>query len=111
MGNLTEIQKLVKRQKSYMKGLLVMTEKLFDIQNQIAELNLREIKKSQTNSNIETDLLSSGKVCKLLGISSSTLYRMRINDEFPSVKIEGRKNVMFQKSEIKKFINKTKSAK
>ena len=36
MEEVIDIQKLLRRQKAYMKGILVMTEKLFEIQTQIA---------------------------------------------------------------------------
>lgn len=108
MGNLTEIQKLVQKQKLCMKNILVLTNRLYEVQNKIAELNLRELKENQTNSNKETDLLTSDAVCKLLNISSSTLYRMRTYNDFPSVKFKGRKNVMFNKQDIEEYMTNLK---
>jgi predicted DNA-binding transcriptional regulator AlpA len=40
----------------------------------------------------------------MLEISQSTLYRMRMYDNFPFVKIEGRKSVMFNKKEIEDYM-------
>lgn len=108
MGNLTEMQKLLRRQKSYMKGLLVMTEKLFDIQNQIAVLNFKEIKNNNSNCNTTVKLFTSKEVCDLLNLSQSTLYRMRMVNGFPFVKVEGRKNIMYNRQDIFEYINKNK---
>jgi hypothetical protein len=47
MKEVNDIQKLIKRQKAYQKGILVMTEKLFDIQNQIATLTHKELNKDK----------------------------------------------------------------
>ena len=44
----------------------------------------------------------------MLEISKSTLYRMRTYDNFPSVKIEGRKSVMFRKQDIDKYMDNLK---
>lgn len=111
MKEVNDIQKLIKRQKAYQKGILVMTEKLFDIQVQIATLIIKEMKKEKEIEEASADLLSSKKVCSMLEISASTLYRMRTYDDFPSVKIEGRKNVMFRKHDIDEYIENLKKQK
>lgn len=95
MEEVIDIQKLLRRQKAYMKGILVMIEKLFEIQTQITELTIKELKKEKKRERAPSDLLSSKDVCSMLKISVSTLYRMRTYDNFPSMKIEGRKSVMF----------------
>ena len=94
-----------------MKGILVMTKKLFDIQAQIAELTIKELKKEKKKEKQHSDLLSSRDVCNMLEISASTLYRMRTFDKFPSVKIEGRKNVMFRKQDIDEYMKNLKKQK
>ncbi|MDR1516676.1 MAG: helix-turn-helix domain-containing protein [Dysgonamonadaceae bacterium] len=104
IDKVNDIQKLIKRQKAYQKGILVMTEKLFDIQNQIATLTLKELNKDRKKEKPSTDLLSAKDVCSMLEISQSTLYRMRMYDGFPFVKIEGRKSVMFNKKEIEEYM-------
>lgn len=104
MKEVNEIQKLIKRQKAYQKGILVMTEKLFDIQTQIATLTLKEIKKEKKIEKNSTDLLTSKDVRSMLEISASTLYRMRMYDNFPYVKPEGRKSVMFNKKDIEEYM-------
>ncbi|MEI8272508.1 MAG: helix-turn-helix domain-containing protein [Paludibacter sp.] len=109
MEKLNEIQKLMKREKAFKKAILVMNEKLFNIQNQISELTLKELKKIQPKETANNDMLSISEACKWLQISASTLYRMRIYDGFPSVKIEGRKNVMFKRSDINDYLNPTKN--
>lgn len=104
MKEVNDIQKLIKRQKAYQKGILVMTEKLFDIQTQIATLTIKEMKKEKKIEKNSTNLLSLKDVCSMLEISASTLYRMRMYDGFPFVKIEGRKNVMFNKKDIEEYM-------
>ena len=47
----------------------------------------------------------------MLEISASTLYRMRTYDNFPSVKIEGRKSVMFRKQDIDEYMENLKKQK
>lgn len=108
MEEVIDIQKLLCRQKAYMKGILVMTEKLFEIQTQIAELTIKELKKEKKRERAPSDLLSSKDVCSMLEISASTLYRMRTYDNFPSVKIEGRKSVMFRKQDIDEYMENLK---
>ena len=103
-NDVIDIQKLLRRQKVYMNGILVMTKKLFEIQNQIAEITFREIRNVKQAEKTPNDLLSAREVCKMLEISSSTLYRMRTYDGFPSVKIEGRKSVMFCKKDIEEYV-------
>ncbi|WP_455666907.1 helix-turn-helix transcriptional regulator [Phocaeicola sp.] len=111
MKEVNDIQKLIKRQKAYQKGILVMTEKLFDIQAQIATLTIKEIKKEKKIEKKSTDLLSSKDVCSMLKISASTLYRMRTYDNFPFVKIEGRKSVMFRRQDIDEYMENLKKQK
>lgn len=104
IDEVNNIQKLLRRQKAYMKGILVMQEKLFDIQSQIAELMLKEAKKEKKKERKPSDLLSSKDVCSMLEISKSTLYRMRMYDDFPYVKIDGRKSVVFNKKDIEEYM-------
>lgn len=103
-----DLQKLLQKQKSYMKIILGMTEKLFKIQIQIAELTIKELKKEKKRERASSNLLSSKDVCSMLEISKSTLYRMRTYDNFPSVKIEGRKSVMFRKQDIDEYMENLK---
>lgn len=111
MKEVTDIQKLLRRQKAYMKGVLVMTEKLFEIQTQIAELITKELRKEKKKERLPSDLLSSKDVCNMLEISESTLYRMRTYDDFPSIKIKGRKSVMFRKQDIDEYMENLKKQK
>jgi len=82
MKEVIDIQKLLRRQKAYMKGILVMTEKLFEVQSQIAEFTIKEVKNESKKEKISSNLLSSKDVCSMLEISTSTLYRMRTYDGF-----------------------------
>lgn len=108
MKEVNDIQKLIKRQKAYQKGILVMTEKLFDIQNQIVTLMLKETKTEKQVTKASTDLLSSKDVCSMLEISASTLYRMRKFDGFPCIKEQGRKSVMYRKKDIDEYLDNLK---
>jgi len=108
IDEVNDVQKLLRRQKAYMKGILVMQEKLFDIQSQISELMLKEAKKEKKKERKSSDLLSSKDVCSMFEFSHSTLYRMRMYDGFPYVKVEGRRNVMFNKKDVVDFMEKHK---
>lgn len=108
IDEVNNIQKLLRRQKAYMKGVLVMQEKLFDIQSQISELMLKEAKKEKKKERKPSDLLSSKDVCSMFEFSLSTLYRMRMYDGFPYVKVEGRRSVMFNKKDVVEFMEKHK---
>lgn len=108
INEVNNIQKLLRRQKAYMKGILVMQEKLFDIQSQIFELLLKEAKKEKKKERKSSDLLSSKDVCSMFEFSPSTLYRMRMYDGFPYVKVEGRRSVMFNKKDIVEYMEKHK---
>jgi len=100
-----ELLKLAKRQKAYMKSILVMTNKLFEIQQEITALSIEKLRKIQdVKSSIESDLITNKDVCKLLNISPSTLYRMRIYDGLPFKKIGGRKSVMYCKKDIDAYL-------
>lgn len=109
MKEVNSIQNLLRRQKAYMNGILVMQRKLFDIQNQIDELIFKEIKKEKNQQKISSDLMSAKDVCSQLEISSSTLYRMRVHNNFPFVKIKGRKTVMFKKQDVDKYLENLKN--
>lgn len=108
MKGVNDIQKLLKRQKSYQKNIVVMVGKLFDIQNQIGVLTQIELNKKNEIGKGTTDLLTTRDVCNMLGVSQSTLYRMRTNDGFPFIKIEGRKGIMYNKKDIEEFLKKQK---
>ena len=96
--------------KSYQRNPC-LCRKLFDIQTQIATLTLKEMKKDKKIEKNSTDLLSSKDVCSMLEISASTLYRMRMYDNFPYVKIDGRKSVMFNKKDIEEYMANQKADK
>lgn len=104
INKVNDIQKLLRRQKAYMKGILVMQEKLFDIQNQISEELLKEVKREKKKEKVTSDLLSAKDVCSMLEISASTLYRMRTEDDFPFIKIDGKKSIMFNKKDIEEYM-------
>ncbi len=108
IDDVNNIQKLLRRQKAYMKGILVMQEKLFDIQSQISGLMLKEAKKEKKKERNPSDLLSSKDICSMFEFSPSTLYRMRMYDGFPYVKVEGRRSVMFNKKDVVEYMEKHK---
>lgn len=104
INEVNDIQKLLRRQKAYMKGILVMQEKLFDIQNQISEELIKEVKREKKKEKVTSDLLSAKDVCSMLEISASTLYRMRTEDGFPFIKIPSKKSIMFNKKDIEEYM-------
>ena len=104
-----EIQELLKRQKSYMRVILKMTEKLFEVQRQITEYAVKEGKKEPKEEKVQSDLLTSKDVCSMLEISASTLYRMRTYDGFPCGREKGRKSVLFRRQDIEEYYNNLKN--
>lgn len=104
MKEVKDIQELLRKQKSYMNAILLMTEKLFGVQAQLAELMAKEIKTEIKVDNTPSDILSAKDVCSMLEISPSTLYRMRIQNGFPYIKEKGRKNIMFRKEDIDEYL-------
>ncbi len=104
MEKIIEIQKLMKREKAFKKAILLLTTKLYNVENQISDLKLKELKRLQPKAIQGDEFMTNSEVCKYMKISSSTLYRMRIYDGFPSVKIERRKNVMYNKNDIDQYI-------
>lgn len=44
----------------------------------------------------------------MLGVSDTTLYRMRLEQNLPFVKVAGKRNVRFDKEEVIKFMNEQK---
>ena len=65
IDEVNDVQKLLRRQKAYMKGILVMQEKLFDIQCQISELMLKKQKrrKRRNENHLTCFLLKTFVVC------------------------------------------------
>lgn len=96
------IQELLKRQRSYMKVIIKMQTCLFEVQQQIAEYMVRRTKQAKQED--KGNVLTSDKVCEMLNISKSTLYRLRRNNDLPSSKIEGRKGVFFNMKDIEEYI-------
>ena len=108
MKEVVEIQKLLRQQQSYIKAIVTLQEELLKTQALIMEEIYNNSRRDDIEEKTVTDLLSSKDVCKILGISSSTLYRLRTQNELPFVKIEGRKSIMFSKKEIEEYISNLK---
>lgn len=106
MKEVSDFQKLIKRQKAYQRSILVMTAKLFEIQNQISMLTFKELNNDKENEKEESEFLSAKEVCKEYKMSQSTLYRMRVFFNFPYMKIEGRKSILYNKKDIDDYFMK-----
>ena len=74
MKEVVEIQKLLRQQQSYIKAIVTLQEKLLKTQALIMEEIYKNSRRDDIEEKTVTDLLSSKVVCKILGISSSTLY-------------------------------------
>jgi len=96
------IQELLKRQRNYMKIIIKMQTCLFEVQQQIAEYMERCAKQAKQED--KGNVLTSDKVCEMLNISKSTLYRLRKKNDLPSSKIEGRKGVFFRLEAIEEYM-------
>lgn len=105
MKEVNNLSKLLGKQKAYQKGLLILTKKIFDNQNQILNILTNKIGEIQVREPNLSMLLTSKEICDELKISQSTLYRMRVEDGFPYTKIKGRKNIMFNRKDIEEYLS------
>ena len=103
MKETTSIQILMKRQKAFQNAIMVMQKKKNKIDNLISAMLCQEIRTKQEHSE-EDDIMTKQEVCEMLGISSSTLYRMRLNG-FPFKKIRGRKSLLFSRKDVENYIS------
>lgn len=103
MKETTSIQILMKRQKAFQNAIMVMQKKKNKIDNLISAMLCQEIRTKQEYSE-EDDIMTKQEVCEMLGISSSTLYRMRLNG-FPFKKIRGRKSLLFSRKDVENYIS------
>ena len=105
----SEMKELMRKQSNYQGHIIRLTENLFEVQKQIAELNYKEIRKSKAKyKKSNPDYLTSKEVCEQLNVSSTTLYRMRL-EGFPYQKIGGGKKIIFSKKEIDEYLKNKKS--
>lgn len=105
INSVNDIQELLKKQKQFMKNVLIMQEKLFEIQARISELTFKEIEKSKKPKSTPSNILTSKDVMSMLKISSSTLYRLQVQNKLPSKKIDGRKFVYFDRKDVMDYLN------
>jgi len=105
INSVNDIQELLKKQKAFMKNVMIMQQKLFEIQARISELTLKEIEKSKNPKSTPSNILTSKDVMSMLEISSSTLYRLQVQSKLPSKKIEGRKAVYFDRKDVMDYLN------
>ncbi len=103
-----DLKKLLRRKKAFVKGINVMYNKLYEIDFEIATLLDKKIEAISENEGKTSNLMTQKEVCKRLEISPSTLYRMRTQNDFPYVKIDGRKNIMFNKKDVDEYHIKNK---
>mgnify|MGYP006371252679 FL=1 len=104
----TELQKLRKKQEAYQAAIGRFQNKIADVQNQMLKICLEVTEESNRASKEEKRYLSTKEVCDMLGVSDTTLYRMRLEQNLPFVKVAGKRNVRFDKEEVIKFMNEQK---
>jgi len=98
---------LSKKQKEFLKTISRFQNKIANIQDEInaiyAEI-MAEVKASKETDDI---FMSRNEVCAMLGISQTTLYRMRVYEQFPFHKV-GSRGIKFKKSEVIEYMNEQK---
>lgn len=76
MKDVKNVQELLKSQNGYMRLIIKLQTKLFETQKQIDKHLVQQIQKAEKKDE-NPDILTNEQVCEMLGISKSTLYRMR----------------------------------
>ena len=66
------------------------------------------IKHINKNKTTQKEWLRSSEVMEMLGISTGTLQKLRINGDVPFAKMGG--TLYYEKSEVEKALNKSKAA-
>lgn len=103
-----DLQRLRKKQEAYQAAIGRFQKKITDVQNQMLKICLEVAEVSNRPLSEEKKYLSAREVCDMLGVSNSTLYRMRLKQNLPFVKVAGKRNVRFDKEEVIKFMNEQK---
>ncbi len=103
-----DLKKLLRRKKAFVKGINVMYNKLYEIDFEIATLLDKRIDEISENEEKTSNLMTQKEVCDELKISPSTLYRLRTQNDLPFVKINGRKNIMFNRKDIEEYYKNNK---
>ena len=109
MSEKKDIVKLLKRKQSTLKAIAKLQANLNAIQSDIDNYFLSSIKEIVSNfDHADSDILSQEDVCKLLGVSKTTLYRMRISNQIECIKPKGRKSVVYSRKAIEEYKEKHK---
>jgi len=98
-----KIEELQAQQKALQGTILKLTMKLHELQAEIAVLKAQEKYKQEISNKSDDDILTTKDVCSWLEISDSKLYRMRVSDNFPFIKMDGRRDVLYSRSAIERF--------
>lgn len=78
---------LSRKQKEFQKTIIRFQNKIANIQDEINAIYAEIIAESKTPKETDDTFMSRDEVCAMLGISKTTLYRMRVYKQFPFHKI------------------------
>jgi len=97
------IKELQAQQKAVQRSILNFTMKLYELQAEVAVLKAQKKYQQEISNKNNNDILTTKDVCSWLEISESKLYRMRVFDNLPFIKKEGRRDVLYSRSAIERF--------
>ena len=108
MDSKEELKALLKKQKSLIKTSAIVSQRLSEVQLKINELLIKQIEFKSKEVAIENDIMTEDEVCKFIGKSKATLYRMRTYHNFPHSKIPGQKAILYSRKDIMQYIKENK---
>ncbi len=103
----SKIEKLVKKMDEYQSAISRFQKKISIVQKQLFDVYMDAEKETHKKGDVKR-YLSTSEVCELLGVSKSTLYRMRKNEELIYIQIAGKKSIRYDYDEVIKFMEKSK---
>ena len=107
MNKKNKIEKLVKKMVEYQSAINRFQKKISIVQKQLFDVYMDAEKETHKKCDVKR-YLSTSEVCELLGVSKSTLYRMRKNEELIYIQIAGKKSIRYDYDEVIKFMDKSK---
>lgn len=103
------IKNLMRRQMALQKAILKLTHNLSDVQSQLNIAFLNRLNSHKEYALKPNDVMTASDVCKMLGISPSTLRRMELYKGLPYMRIPGQKKLIFSRKEILNYLKQHKA--
>jgi len=96
-----ELNKLLKRQVGLTKALSTCNKEFLENQNKINALILKRINAKIVKTKVSENILNDTQIGKLLGVSKSTLYRLRRDEGLPHHKVK--KKITYKRNEVEEW--------